>query len=245
MNKNTKIAILILSLINVAVHLIFYNQLEYHRDELLYFTLGKHPDFGYASVPPFIGWLSFLMEQFIGFSLFAVKLLPAILGGVFTFLVALIAKELGGRSYAQVLAAICFVFAPIFMRAWTLFQPVPFDIFFWSLSYYWVIKYINTEQKKWLYWLGLTIGFALLNKYLYALLLISIILALPFTKHRVLFKSRAFYISAGIALLIFLPNFIWQWSHNFPVFNHLSELNETQLQLVNRLTFITDQISMY
>lgn len=245
MNKTTKLTVITLALINVAVHLFFYNQLEYHRDELLYFSLGKHPDFGFATVPPLIGWLATLMEQTIGFSLFAVKLLPAILGGVFTYLVALISKELGGKSYAQILAAVCFMFTPIFMLAWSLFQPVPFDIFFWSLSFYWIIKYINTEQEKWLYWLGLTIGFALLNKYLFTLLLLSIILILPFTKHRNLFKNKAFYISIGIALLIFLPNIIWQWLHDFPVFNHLSELNETQLQQVNRFSFLVEQISMF
>jgi len=70
----------------ILIHLLFYGKLEYHRDELLYFSLGIHPDFGYSTVPPLIGWIASLMQFLFGFSLFAVKIFPALLSGVFWFL---------------------------------------------------------------------------------------------------------------------------------------------------------------
>ncbi len=57
-SQTPKAAIAGLALFSIALHLAFYNNLEYHRDELLYFSLGRHPAWGYASVPPLIAWLA-------------------------------------------------------------------------------------------------------------------------------------------------------------------------------------------
>ena len=94
-----------MALFNIAIHLIFINNLEYHRDELLYFSLGQHPAFGYATVPPLIGWLAWLMQSIFGYSLFAVRLFPAIISGILVLLVSAIAKELGGSRYSAILAS--------------------------------------------------------------------------------------------------------------------------------------------
>jgi len=98
--------ILFLALFNISIHLLIINNLEYHRDELLYFSLGEHPDFGFATVPPMIGWIALLMEKIFGFSLFSARLIPALLSGVLIFLVSSIAKELGGGLYSRILAGI-------------------------------------------------------------------------------------------------------------------------------------------
>jgi 4-amino-4-deoxy-L-arabinose transferase-like glycosyltransferase len=98
--------VLIIAIFNVSLHLSVLNNLEYHRDELLYFSLGQHPDFGYNSVPPMIGWLAWIFQNIFGFSLFAVRILPALMSGVLIILVARMAEELGGSNYAQILAAV-------------------------------------------------------------------------------------------------------------------------------------------
>jgi hypothetical protein len=52
------IIVCVLALFTVVIHLIFSYNLEFHRDELLYFSLGQHPAIGYATVPPMIGWVA-------------------------------------------------------------------------------------------------------------------------------------------------------------------------------------------
>jgi len=61
-----------LCIFNVILHLLSIQYLEFHRDELLYFSLSNHLDLGYASVPPFISWMAFLMKSIFGFSMFSV-----------------------------------------------------------------------------------------------------------------------------------------------------------------------------
>ncbi len=106
MNQRAKKVSFLIGVLNISIHLLVVDNLEYHRDELLYFSLGLHPDFGYATVPPLIGWIAMVMQTIFGYSLFAVKLFPALLSGVLVWLAARITKELGGSSYAQILTAI-------------------------------------------------------------------------------------------------------------------------------------------
>jgi 4-amino-4-deoxy-L-arabinose transferase-like glycosyltransferase len=164
--------ILFLAVIYVAIHLLVANNLEYHRDELLYFALGQHPAFGYASVPPLIGWIAWLMEHIAGYSVLAVRLFPAILGGLLVVLIARIAKELGGSFYARILASVGLFVSIFALRTFELFQPVHIDLFLWTLIIYLVLRYINSGNAKYLIYLGIAAGFAFLNKYLIGILFI-------------------------------------------------------------------------
>lgn len=240
-----KYLIPILCIFNVVLHLLSMRFLEFHRDELLYFSLSNHLDLGYASVPPLISWMAYLMKGIFGFSMFSVKILPALLSGIFVYLGAKIAKELGGDYFAQVLTVVALICTPFGLRSFILFQPVPFDVFFWTLIYFSILKYINTLQYKWLYILGIVIGFALLNKHLVMLQLISLLTVLPFTQYRNLFQKPQFYACLGIAFLISSPQIYWQFANDTPLFSHMTSLQETQLQYVEKSAFLIDQIFMF
>ena len=245
MKNYKKYLIPLLCVFNVALHLFSMRYLEFHRDELLYFSLSNHLDLGYASVPPFISWMAFLMKSIFGFSMFSVKLLPALLSGTFVYLGSRIAKELGGDFYAQILTIIALTCTPLSLRAFILFQPVGFDIFFWTLIYFVILKYINTQQNKWLYILGIVIGITILNKYLVLLQLFSLMIIIPFTKYRNLFWKPQFYGCLVIALVIVSPNIYWQFANDTPLFTHMSDLQNNQLQYVQKSTFLIEQGLMF
>ncbi len=232
----------IIAALNVVLHLAFSQNLEYHRDELLYFSQGLHPDWGYASVPPLTGWLAGLVGATLGFSVWAVKLLPALFSGVMVLLVAAISRALGGRHYAQILAGIGVVFSPLILRAFFMFQPVYLDIFFWTLLFYWLVRFLNSSSDPYLYALGITLGLGLLNKYLIALWAISALLASLVTSERKVFTHRALYLAFGTSLIVFLPNILWQVQHDFPVAQHMVALNDSQLVHVSRIQFLGDQL---
>ncbi len=134
--SNDRILLLIISFISVIFQLSFYSLFEFHRDELLYFSLGQHLALGYHSVPPFIGFLAFVSTKLFGYTLFAAKFFPALAGGILIYLSGIIAKELKGGLYAQILTAISLLVSLLFIRAFGLFQPVVFDILFWTLAIY-------------------------------------------------------------------------------------------------------------
>jgi hypothetical protein len=234
----------VLALISISVHLFVINNLEYHRDELLYFSLGLHPSAGYATVPPMIGWIAWFMEKLFGYSVFAVRLFPALLSGAMIFLAASMAKELGGSRYAAFLAALGLLISNFFLRTFSLYMPVFIDIFLWTLCIYLIIKYINSKRDKFLLIIGIVAGFALLNKYLVGLLFAGLIIIIPFTEHREVFRKKMFWAGLAAGFVIFLPNFIWQVTRGFPVFLHISELYDTQLVHMDVPLFLKEQLLM-
>jgi hypothetical protein len=242
--KPTDIAILFLAIFSITIHLIVLNNLEYHRDELLYFSLGLHPSAGFATVPPMIGWIAWLMQNIFGYSLFAVRLFPAVISGIMVILVSSIAKELGGKSYSRILAGVGLIISGIALRTFILFQPVHIDLLFWTLIIYLIIRYINTSLGRYLLMLGITAGLSLLNKYLIGLLFLSLFIVIPFTQHRKVLTERKFWLGMLIGFIIFLPNLIWQIENGLPVLRHFSELNRTQLVNVDRTGFLIDQLLM-
>jgi hypothetical protein len=238
------VAIAALAVFTVIIHVIFSYNLEFHRDELLYFSLGQHPAFGYATVPPMIGWIAWVMKSIFGYSLFAVRIFPAIMGGVMVYLISAVTKELGGSGYSRILAALGIILSIIGLRTFLLFQPVHIDLILWTLFFFLVLRYINTSSEKYLIFLGLTAGLALLNKYLIGILFFSFLIIIPFTQYRTLFKNKKFWYGILSGILVFSPNLIWQIVNGLPVINHLSELKRTQLVNVDQGAFLFEQILM-
>ncbi len=241
-NYSLLLVITSLALFNVILHLDVSYNLEYHRDELLYFSLGMHPGFGYATVPPLIGWIAWLMQNIFGYSLFAVRIFPALMSGVMVILISAIARELGGSVYSRILAAIGIIISGIGLRTFLLYQPVHIDLVLWTLSFYLVIRYINTKAERYLILFGVTAGMALLNKYLIGLLFFSFLIVIPLTQYRDIFRKGKFWIGILVGTIIFLPNLLWQIIHGLPVINHLSDLARFQLVNVNKTAFLADQL---
>jgi hypothetical protein len=229
---------------SIVIHLVFSNNLEYHRDELLYFSLGMHPAAGYNSVPPLIGWIAFFMQNIFGYSVFAVRLFPAFLGGALIILVAAITREFGGSRFAEFLSSVGLMISIFFQRTYFLFHPVHIELFLWTLIIFLVIRYVNTRNGNLLILLGAAAGIALLNKYMTVMLLLGLFIIIPFTEYRSVFRERKFYAGLIVAFLIFLPNLIWQIYRDFPVTGHLTELYDTQLVHMDIPLFLSEQLIM-
>jgi hypothetical protein len=224
------------------LHLAFYNTLGFHRDELLYFSLGQHLSAGYASVPPFTGFIAWLMIHTLGYSLLAARIVPMLLSGAFILLGAAITRELKGTHYAQILVAIAITVTPINLRGFYMLQPVCFDFMFWSIIFWLTLKWINIKEDKYLLLLGLAAGLGMLNKYLVSLEIFGLLLALAFSPYHNIFKKKAFYLAILIALAVFHPNIIWQLKYHLPLLTHMRALRDSQLVHVNRLEFFSDQV---
>jgi len=237
-------AVIFIALLSALLHLFCAGNLEYHRDELLYFAQGMHPAAGYNSVPPLTGLIAWLVQNTVGYSVLAVRLVPAILGGVLIILTAALVKELGGSGYAVFLSSVGLMISIFFQRTFFLFQPVHIEVFLWTLIIYIVVRYINSGNEKLLIYLGAACGLALLNKYLAGMLIAGLFLIVPFTRHRIIFSKRNFYIGLLTGFLIFLPNIIWQIYRDFPVFHHFAELYDSQLVHMDMPLFLREQLLM-
>jgi hypothetical protein len=232
--------ILFLALIKFVLPIFVVSSVwELQRDEFLYYDQGRFFDWGYLENTPLLGYLATISSWFGGSEAW-IKFWPCLFGAGTVVLTCLIAAELGGNRFAQFLAGLG-ILTGAFLRMHYLFQPNFLDIFFWTLTIYSIIAYINSNNKTWLFAFcgALCLGF--LSKYSIVFMAAGLIISLLLSKYRKFFIEKKLWIGVLISLLIILPNLLWQWSHNWPVIHHMKELQETQLRFGSPLDFIKEQ----
>jgi len=235
--------ILVLSFIKLIIQFLGNRNYGFHRDELLHLSVSELLDWGFMEFPPLIGVIGKLSYWFFDYSLLGVRFFPTLAGVGILILCCLITKELGGKFKAILLAGICILAFLPFYRNHTLFQPVAFNQFFWTLGFYFIVKFINSKNKKFLILLGITLGLGLMNKYTILVWAFGVIIGLFFYQKGEVFKNKWLYFSVLISLLIFLPNIIWQVQNDFPLLKHLNALEESQLEKMNPMEFGLEQLN--
>ena len=91
--SNYWIVAIIFIIVKLCLHFFTNTNYELHRDEMLYFNMGDHLSFGYATVPPVIGFLAFIVKSIFGYSVFGIRLIPALLGAASIFIIARLLKK--------------------------------------------------------------------------------------------------------------------------------------------------------
>lgn len=234
--------IALLSAIKLIIHLVGNQNYGFQRDELLHLSVSEHLDWGYFEFPPFIAFVGKIAHFIFGYSLSGIRLFSTLAGVGILIICCLIAKELGGKKKAVLLAGVSVLAFLPFYRNQTLFQPVAFDQLFWTLGFYFLIKYFNTKNVKFLVLLGVATGLGLLNKYTILVWVVGVVVGLLFYDNGALFKNKWLYISGCITFLLFLPNIIWQFQHDWPVLMHLQKLKESQLDEIGPFDFALEQL---
>ena len=216
---------------------------ELQRDEFLHLDLGKHPDWGFLTVPPLTGLISKVI-LLLGGSVFWVKLFPVLFGLLLLYLVWKTVDILNGGTMAKVLALSGVTFS-VLVRINTLYQPNSLDFLLWTLVFYFLVHYMLTRQPRWIYFTGLSLAIGFLNKYNISFLMAGLLPALLISGERKLFFSKHLYLAGGLALFLVSPNLVWQFNNGFPVWHHLQELASTQLVHVNRFDFLKEQLLFF
>lgn len=231
-------------LAKLMIHFFTNTNYGLHRDEYLYLDQGNHLGLGFMEIPPLLPIFSKIIG-WMGSSVFATRLFPALIGMVTIILAGKIVKQLDGGKWAIIFTCGGLLFSPAILGSNTLYQPVSFNQFFWLLSAYLLFQAIKTEQSRFWYFLGISIGLGFLMKYSIVFYGVSMVVALLLTPHRKWFLTKYPYQTLLIALIIVSPNLYWQSQHNWPVVHHMQELAATQLVHVNWGQFLLEQIQFH
>jgi hypothetical protein len=208
--------VLCISACKLLVHLYAGRHYGYFVDELYYLACSRHLDWGYVDQPPLIALITWLARSLLGDSLPAIRFFPAVAGAAEVALTALIARELGGKRFAQGLAAIAALVAPGFLAADSLLTMNAFEPLFWLGCAYLLIRIIKTGNPKLWIWFGMLAGVGLENKYSMMIFGAGMVVGLLLTPQRRVLSSRWLWIGGALAFLIFLPNLLWNIRHHFP-----------------------------
>ncbi len=196
--------------------LIFSPRYGPHRDELYFRTAGQHLAWGYVDQPAFTPLLARVVSEVFGNALFGWRLPSALAAGAVVLLTGLLARRMGGDRPAQLLAGAAMAVSAILLILGHLLSTATFDLLFWTLIGFLVVRQLQgADPRGWLL-VGLVTGIALHNKTLVAALVAAVLIGLLAVGPRTVLRSAWLWAGAGLALLVWLPNLLWQADHGWP-----------------------------
>jgi 4-amino-4-deoxy-L-arabinose transferase-like glycosyltransferase len=226
----------------VIVHLLTGGQYGFHRDELATLEDSRHLAWGFVAYPPvtpFFGRISLLL---FGASLVGFRFFAALAEAAAVVLTGLMAREMGGRRGAQLLAATAAV--PFCLAGGALMQYVSFDYLCWVLAAYFVVRLLKSEDPRWWIAIGGAIGLGMMSKYAILVFVAGIGVGVVATDARRYLRSKWLWVGAGISLLVFLPNVIWQAKHHFVSLDFLQNIHARDVRIGRTKNFLPEQVKL-
>ncbi len=231
--------------LKLALHFVFNSNYGYFRDELYFIACSEHLAFGYPDHAPLIAFSTKLSRMIFGDSLFAIRLFSALTGALKILLTGLLVKEFGGKRFATFLACLCVLCAPIYLGIDNILSMNSFEPVFWTACVYFAVLAVKRENPRYWIWFGVFAGIALINKHSAAFFGLAFVVGLVLTKERKAFFNKWFWIAGAIAVLIFLPNIVWQFQNNFATLELLQNVQKSGKNVVlSPLGFVGAQIFM-
>ena len=208
--------VLFLAIAKFLLHCYFNNRYGYFRDEFNYMACGDHLAWGFVDQPPLVPFLIKVCRWLFGDSLRSIRLIPALATSATVILVAMIARELGGRRFALALSALAVVVSPIYLSDGSLLTTNCLEPLLWTGCIYFAVLAIQRNDPRYWIWFGVVAGIGLEEKYSIGVLGFAMVIGLLLTKQRRIFLNKWIWLGAAAALLIFLPNFIWNVQYHWP-----------------------------
>jgi hypothetical protein len=205
-----------MALAKLVFHIYTNNRYGYFVDEFNYMSCGDHLQWGYVDQPPLIPFLTHISRAVLGDSLRAIRFIPALATSLLVVQTAALAREFGGRRYAQVLSAVSIVIAGMYLSNGNLLGTNCLEANIWMGCVYCLILAIKKDDPR--YWLGfgMIAGIGLEEKYSILIFGVGIVVGLLLTAQRRAFLNKWIWLGGAEALLIFLPNLLWNIHYDWP-----------------------------
>lgn len=204
------------------LRILFLNasELDLFFDEAQYWFWSKHPDWGYYSKPPMVSWMVWLTTSVCGEGEACIRLSSPLLHAGTSIILYFLGKDLYSTRVGFY-SSLTYLLIPAVTLSSGVVSTDPSLLFFWALSLLLFNKAIHKNNL--LLWLlaGLSAGFGMISKYNMIIFLLSAMWFLASYKdYRHYLKSRNFWLAVIIAILVFVPNILWNASNGFASFLH-------------------------
>jgi len=234
--------LVVLAVAKILLHTLANGHYGFHRDELATFDDAHYLAWGYVAYPPLTPFVARVALEIFGPWLPGLRSFAALSQGVAMVVSGLMARELGGRRWAQIVAGVAAAIAPVSLAAGSLFQYVTFDYLWWVAIAYFVIRLLKSQDPRWWLPIGTVIGLGMMTKYTMGFLVAGLAVGILLTPARRLLANRWVWYGAALSLLIFVPNLIWQVKHDFISLDFLSYIHARDVRIGRTKGFLVEQL---
>lgn len=234
--------LVLLGLANVLIHTLLNGRYDFHRDELGMLDNARHLAWGYVDYPPFTPFIVRLAYALFGAAPAGLRFFSAVAMGAAMVLAGLMARDLGGKRFVQVLAALATAIAPYVLLTGSLFVYATFDYLWWVVAAFMVVRLLKTGDPRWWLGIGAAIGLGMMTKYAMGFFVAGIAAGVVLTKARRYLVSPWLWAGVGLALLIFLPNLIWQVQHDFISLKFLQDIHARDVSIGRGESYLSEQV---
>lgn len=240
--RSVPVSAIVLAAVALAIHLLPRPGYGFHRDELLYLAMADHLDFLRMQFPPLIAVLGWVAKYApIGLQS-AVHLLSGLAAAGIVLTGVVIARRLGAGREGCVIAGVALVGAPLLVRGGALFQPVIFEMLWWSVAMLAFAALLDDGDRRWWLVMGAMAGLGGLTKFSAAIFGGAMGIAVILSPLRKDFRGRWPWIAVVIGGAIALPSVVGQMHWDWPFFVQAQILRATQLARVTPGEFLAGQL---
>jgi len=193
---------------------LFASQYGFDRDELYFRMLP--PAWGYVDQPPLTPLLTRLLSISVADEPWATRIPAIVFATASVPVIALIAREAGGGRVAQGLAAWGYAFGSMTLSMGHVFLTSSLDLLVWPAVSLLVMRAVCREEARWWIWVGVLVGLSTYNKFLVAMLLVSLGAGIAVLGPRRALGSRGLWLGVAIALVLAAPNILYQVLNGWP-----------------------------
>jgi 4-amino-4-deoxy-L-arabinose transferase-like glycosyltransferase len=245
MADKSRDAITLVVLIAAAVfviHITTNHRYGFHRDELQLIDDSRHLDWGYVVYPPLTPAIARMALETFGTSPWGIRVPAALAQSLVIVLAGLMVRDLGGGRAAQLLAAAMTAIAPVAVIQGALLQYVGFDLLWWVVIAWLMIRLIGTDDPRWWVAIGAAIGLGMLTRYTIGFFVAALVAAVLLTPLRRHLASRWLWLGVAVSLLIAMPNLIWQYRHDFVSLEFLQSIHARDVRIGRTSGFFIEQL---
>ena len=235
--------LILLALARILLQVFTNGQYGFHQDELVTLDAAAHHlAWGYVAWPPVTPFLARVALYLFGPSVIGLRSLAVLAEGIVMLLAGLIIRDLGGRRWAQVLGAVVVATSPLSIVQGGLFQYETLDYLCWVLLAFTVIRLLKSENPRWWLGIGAAIGLGMMTKYTVAFSVAGVVVGMLATRNRRYLSSPWLWGGAALALVIWLPNLLWQAQNHWISIYFMASIHTRDVQAGLTSGFLTDQI---
>jgi len=226
---------------SLLLHFLGRERYGFFRDELYYIACGSHLAFGYVDQPPLVALVARMSSILFGPTISGFRFFPALASAVLVLLTGRMTRELGGRGFAQALACLAVLLAPIYLAFGSFLSMNAFEPLFWMTCAYILARILKGGDRRLWVLFGAIAGFGLQNKHTMLVFGFGIVTGMIFAGCATYMRTKWFWVGGALAFVIFLPNLIWEAQHNWPQIEVVRNAQILKNTPVGLLRFLGEQ----